>query len=230
MTARKSKSSISSAHERHSMGRFGMTAFNYEQSLASQVSAVSSSLPRPFQLVRSRLVEDTQVAHNALHMDPVLSGLVSAKLSPERYYNALRVFLDFYQTIEIERRRHGLWPCYRLASTVSALRNDLSMAIPNELPLCLADHKEVLGALYVGHGAAFGRNIIRRNVKKTLAEANIQFLEQMPDPLVWQNLCNDLEAQGASPEGYAALWKGAVKAFSLIGYLAKAAAMRQCAE
>lgn len=164
--------------------------------------------------VRDYLASSTRQGHEALHKDPVLSKLTSPDLTADEYRAALAAFGAFYGAVERARRRLGLFERFSLRRECEALARDLDITNPPQGDMGLANEPQLLGALYVAHGASFGRNTFRANVMGVVKGQQHHFVSLRPAPELWQDLINRLESAGQSEEALAQMRAGAELAFS----------------
>lgn len=162
---------------------------------------------------RQHLARATRDVHEALHVHPLLSRMVAPQLPMQTYLACLEAQFAFYDCVETTRQTHGHWDKFNLAAARDALRADIGT--PRLKPLSKLpphSHGQVLGALYVAHGAQFGRAQMRANIAKVLPTAPNEFFGTRSDPLLWRELTNALEESSDLP----ALMEGARVAFRLM--------------
>ncbi|WP_299848843.1 hypothetical protein [uncultured Roseovarius sp.] len=163
---------------------------------------------------RAHLASSTRKVHDALHKDPLLSKLTSPNLTAKEYYAALAAFGAFYFAIESERKRIGVFEQFSLYRECEALTRDLNPPFPSQPMIYLANESELLGALYVAHGATFGRNTFRANVLKAMPGRQHQFISLQIVPNLWRELVDKLESH-CKPEGaLEQMTAGAERSFS----------------
>jgi heme oxygenase len=157
-----------------------------------------------------------------LHRHALLSRLLQPDISLPEYVAVLRVFRAFFRSLEAERCRMGCWGNLSLDAVVSALNEDLG----NDQRQCahwqLETSVELLGSLYVAHGASFGRNVFRRNIEQVLPGAPRAFLRLSGPAEPWMEITALLETCGQTPTSFEAIKTGAEKAFALVASLAGA--------
>ncbi len=163
---------------------------------------------------RAYLASSTRQVHEALHHDPALSKLTSPELTVEEYRAALAAFGAFYGAIEGARQRIGVFERFSLRRDCEALTRDLDTPAPLRSDISLACELQILGALYVAHGASFGRNAFRANVLETVKGKKHHFVSLKPATGLWRDLINRLERAGQSEEALAQIRAGAELAFS----------------
>jgi len=164
---------------------------------------------------RARLAEATRAVHEALHRDPVLSVLTRPGLEQGAYLRALSAFRIFFGTVEAARRAQDAFPTFSLAHECLALQRDLSAA-QERATLDLSGHVELLGALYVAHGSAFGKGTFRAHVTSAFPEVPHHFVTRRAAPSIWRDLVAHLNAVAAQPGALEQLQTGANKAFGLM--------------
>lgn len=163
---------------------------------------------------REYLAASTRQVHDALHNDPVLSKLTSPELTADEYHAALAAFGAFYGAVESARRRLGLFERFSLRRECEALARDLDIPKPPPADMGLANEPQLLGALYVAHGASFGRNAFRGNVLGVVKGHAHHFVSLRPEPGLWHDLVSRLESAGQSEEALAQMRAGAECTFS----------------
>ena len=172
--------------------------------------------------VRGHLAQVTADVHQALHNDPVLSRLSDPMLTASQYADALGVFCATFHQIEDARAHMQVHPRLTLSDECRALARDLGPAPRTSLhnaPLRLEDGHMVLGALYVAHGAAFGRNTMRKTVRTCLPHHSHAFMSLRPCPDTWRALLHTLQREGQSAGGLDRIEAGAVRAFEHVATL-----------
>lgn len=171
--------------------------------------------------VRRHLQQVTQDVHQALHHDPVLRRLSTPGLTVGEYASALRVFAVFYNAVERERVRCGVFARFSVQCECDALWRDLGGGtVPQALRI--RGEMECLGALYVAHGASFGRGTFRANVTKSLLGHPHSFVRLATDKGRWINLIAELDRAGQSDAQRMHIQNGATRAFSFIQGVARA--------
>ncbi|MEO1363804.1 MAG: hypothetical protein AAFU86_08525 [Pseudomonadota bacterium] len=171
--------------------------------------------------VRQHLARVTRDIHEALHNDPVLSVLSAPTLTPATYRAALQVFSVFYQSVE--RKRVALACCddFALQDECSALSRDLGGCAPDAPDLSLSNGMQLLGALYVAHGASFGRGTFRANVTRRLPDHSHTFVGLRTDARRWQTLVATLEDAGQDATNLRHIQTGATRAFAYVDRAAR---------
>lgn len=164
--------------------------------------------------VREYLAASTRQVHDALHEDPVLSKLTSPDLTVKEYLAALAAFNAFYFAIEMERKRFDLFEQFSLHRECDALICDLNISRPSQTDIHFASELELLGALYVAHGATFGRNTFRANVLRAVKGKEHHFVSLRPAPDLWNELTNRLDCSCQSKDALAQMRAGAERSFS----------------
>lgn len=145
---------------------------------------------------RKTLVQATQDQHDALHRDPVLARLAARDVTHGEYITALLVIFDFFQGVETARQRLRCSPQFSLQPECKALSADLGYPLRTTFEPHPASNTEMLGWLYVAHGAAFGRAILRRNIETVLPHAPVRFLSLRAPLTTWKALLSELEEAG----------------------------------
>jgi heme oxygenase len=168
--------------------------------------------------VRACLADHTRAVHEALHHDPVLSRLAQPGVPEADYRDALTAFSAFYRAVERVREEVQLWPQFSLHAECAALEQDIgprdAARMDRRLFTGPARHAAVLGALYVAHGAGFGRASMRANVLCALPHLPHHFLRLPTSPTRWRALVAALEATSAEASDLAAARSGAALAFA----------------
>ncbi len=149
---------------------------------------------------RAYLASSTRQVHDALHNDPLLSKLTSPNLTAREYRAALAAFGVFYFAIEAERKRFGAFEQFSLYRECEALTRDLNTRFPSPPPISVANDAELLGALYVAHGASFGRNTFRANILRATPGLQHHFVSLQTMPHLWGKLVDKIETN-CEPEG-----------------------------
>ncbi|MEM6758254.1 MAG: hypothetical protein AAF601_02125 [Pseudomonadota bacterium] len=176
--------------------------------------------------VRQFLARATRDIHETLHHDPILSRLNSTHIRPDEYHAALTILGRFVCAVERERLRYDLFAAFTLDPLCTAVSADLGGPLAAEAPLALRDPAALLGALYVAHGAAFGRNSFRKTVTRALPEMRHAFVNLRMATAQWQGLIAALEEAGEDPAGLNSLLLGAQSAFDCVRHLCDAAPLR----
>ncbi|MEL6214236.1 MAG: hypothetical protein AAFQ99_01030 [Pseudomonadota bacterium] len=89
----------------------------------------------------------------------------------------------------------------------------LSGAIQNLGVLVALDADSLLGALYVAHGAQFGRPQLRAAIEAGASTRLPEYLTLPIDQVAWRRLLTKLEEIGAEPERFRTMVAGAKAAF-----------------
>lgn len=177
--------------------------------------------------VRNKIAEATRHVHLELHSDPVLSRLTEPDIELEDYLKALVVFFSFYHRIELERLRFSAWDDISLSRECSALQMDLPMMPIDHSAALFGDEFELLGGLYVAHGASFGRGQFSRSILRALSSAPNEFISLQTSKSLWKSLTKTLEKDGDCQANQVRIRLGAMKSFKLIKSLARRAAEAQ---
>ncbi|MFK7868607.1 MAG: hypothetical protein AB8B58_05130 [Roseobacter sp.] len=168
--------------------------------------------------VRQEVADVTRQIHNTLHKDAVLSRLMSPQISEAEYFRALTVLSHFYYAVEKHRKRFEVFDRFSLQAECTALQVDLGATTPaGDLKLDTAD--AVLGALYVAHGASFGRTLFCRNVKTALAGSSHRFVALKVCKTSWRALLAELEHFSAQSCRRDRLFSGALRSFQAVEQL-----------
>lgn len=170
--------------------------------------------------VRQRLARHTRDIHEALHVDPVLSRLMSPDLTQVEYEGALAVFASVYSAVENERSRLDLFADWSLTEELDALFLDLRECKTPASRLLLEDPAALLGALYTVHGAAFGRSQFARNVARTLPATSAYFVQLKPRKERWRAICAQLDDTGRRERAFHRIADGAKATFALVARVA----------
>lgn len=168
----------------------------------------------------------TRPIHEALHRDFLLGRLLHPNVSLAEFLAALRVLHSFFRSVEVERCRMKRWRSLSVAAVVRALDDDLDSTADHAVHWRLENPMELLGGLYVAHGASFGRNVLRGNITRALPEVPQAFLQLSGPVRQWAELTAALEDFGQAPGAFEGIRLGADKSFALVASLA--AAERKC--
>ena len=171
--------------------------------------------------VRQHLARVTYDIHEALHHDPVLSVLNAPALTSRAYHAALTVFCMFYHSVERERLRLGAHDVYALHDECAALLRDLDGRTPDAPDLSLPNDMQLLGALYVAHGASFGRGTFRANVTRLLPDHSHAFVSLRTEARRWKMLVAVLEDAGQDAAALRHIQTGATRAFAYVDRAAR---------
>ena len=171
--------------------------------------------------MRTELMRATQDIHHALHSDPVFACLMDPQLTAHQYARALSVFAEFYGAIERARSSHSHFQELNLTAECTALSYDVGPLNGPASQFDIRGREELLGALYVAHGAAFGRNSMRANVASQLPELPHHFLNLPMQSNRWRSLKENLERTGTDVLTRQRIVCGANAAFSFIAQLSK---------
>ncbi|MEP1611308.1 MAG: biliverdin-producing heme oxygenase [Roseobacter sp.] len=172
--------------------------------------------------VRDYVAAQTQNLHEALHHDPVLERLTSPNVTPNEYRLALTVLSDFYLSVEQNRQLLGKWAEFDLQNECDAIRRDLGHRKVELVELKVTGSAELLGMLYVAHGASFGRNVFRRNLRRTFPKMPLFFVCQPVDKSKWRLLIDTMEQHGKNPQDMNGLLNGARRGFEIVAGLSAA--------
>ena len=165
--------------------------------------------------VRRWLAEATRAEHEKAHRIGNLSRLTDETLTEAEYHAALTVLARLFTAIEAHRRTLSVWPQFSLENVCRALRSDLCDAPVPAAKIDLATRAHVLGALYVVHGAGFGRMVIARSVKTALPHLRHRYVQMHMDPDTWRLLCAELERVTLTQRVRRELYLGAMRTFRL---------------
>ncbi|MEM0923469.1 MAG: biliverdin-producing heme oxygenase [Pseudomonadota bacterium] len=173
-------------------------------------------------MMRQRLAEATRAAHEALHLHPLLSKLTAPAITLAEYLACLEVNRCFYREIERSRRDCDAHPQLSLAQECDALDADLRTHEPCRFraELRSLDLAELLGALYVAHGARFGRSMIARMLQGLPQERPMAFFGQRSQPDQWRDLLTRLDDAADQPGAERRMIAGAETAFVFMADLA----------
>ncbi|MBY5933946.1 biliverdin-producing heme oxygenase [Tateyamaria omphalii] len=171
--------------------------------------------------VRGELIHATRKIHDALHGDPLLACLTRSNLTAHAYERALSVFAQFYFAMETARDDTDLFPEFGLKAECLALKRDVPSATLRVHRFSVQGRPELMGALYVAHGAAFGRNSMRANVVSMLPNAPHHFLRCPTPSHRWSTLTSRLEQIGHDACARKRMIRGADQAFSFIAEISK---------
>ncbi|MEL6961013.1 MAG: hypothetical protein AAGL89_18920 [Pseudomonadota bacterium] len=169
------------------------------------------------------MAEATKDVHLALHCNPVLSVLTSPSITPTTYLTALRVLGRFLAAVEAERVRHMVYPEFSLATACHAVADDIGNRTFRPHTLTLRNPRELLGALYVAHGASFGRSTFQKTVTTALPDMTHDFVSLRVSKSLWQELVQSLENAGHEPDTFPDVVRGAEIAFACVNDLCTAA-------
>lgn len=152
--------------------------------------------------VRQQLAEFTQSVHLELHEHPWISQLALPQISEAHYYLIMSAYRQFYSTVERQRQQLSVFDELSLTPAVKALDIDCAhlsseiSSISNNA-LKLLTPTEILGSLYVLHGARFGAKLMQRNITQNLPHASQHFLSLNTSHRVWRLLIHHLEQQSS---------------------------------
>lgn len=166
--------------------------------------------------LRAALIRATEKTHTALHHDPIFACLVEPDLTEQQYRRALTVFAQFYGAVEYARAAASCFSELSLALECEALRRDVGSSQVQAPSFTVQGEADLLGALYVAHGAAFGRNTMRANVTTLLPRAQQSFISLQVPTNRWRKLNATLTAIGQDVYERRRVINGANGAFSLI--------------
>ncbi|MEO1327355.1 MAG: biliverdin-producing heme oxygenase [Pseudomonadota bacterium] len=173
---------------------------------------MSANPPRP--VVRKALNAATRDLHEALHVHPVSLALLE-RAEPRALHTLLLANLRFTSELEAARERASCWRDLSLAEPRDALRRDLPQhdADSGPPPLDYTDADALLGALYVAHGAQFGRQQLRTAIEAGESTRLPEYFTLPIDQVAWRRLLTELEENGAEPERFRTMVAGAKAAF-----------------
>ena len=163
--------------------------------------------------VRRHLSGVTHAVHMALHADPVLSRLADPDITGREYQAALLAFFAFYQQVEQGRARADTFARFALSRECAALAADTGAVADCSAALPLHTPHEVLGALYVAHGASFGRNTFARTIRAAFPDRAHAFVSLPSQPALWSDLVGTLDAECSDTQHLSAVERGARHAF-----------------
>lgn len=178
-----------------------------------------TDLAEPNKSVRANLALSTQDLHDALHHDVVLSRLTAADITPQCYCAALSVLQAFYLAVERARTQADLWQWLSLDAVCTGLHEDLGPPVLTGQTLTFASEEELLGGLYVAHGASFGRSSFRANITDRLPQMPQAFLTLRLEKPLWRALMALLEARGSNRPAGQDIERGAAKSFAHVAAL-----------
>jgi heme oxygenase len=176
--------------------------------------------------VRRAVAAETRAAHEALHHHPWISRLGQHDLTLTEYSLILTAYLGFFQWVEAARKGFGLPDALSLHLAIAALHTDCNALCPTpgmhrastlSPDLWLLNGPQVLGALYVLHGAGFGAGTLARAISKSLPDATCAYFEAGTPVPVWRDLVRHLEEAGQEPEGERQILQGALATFGSFG-------------
>lgn len=166
--------------------------------------------------VRSHVADQTRAIHNALHENAVLRQLTAPDITQPQYRHALRVLSCFYNAVERERQRTAEWHGFALGAECSALARDLGENSDPAISLSFENRFELLGGLYVAHGASFGRTQFRRNLEQALPDVSRHFVDLRMNKDVWRSLTSRMEEDGQAETTLKAMVSGASRSFHAV--------------
>ena len=166
--------------------------------------------PAPGGSLRAELAEATRPAHQRLHRHKVLKRLFAVDLTQAEYLAILDTYRSLYAAAETARVATGRFQNLTLTPALMALRRDGCETSDRPAPdLALADDHQILGALYVLHGARFGAQHMRRALRRSLPGAPHHFFGLAPDPTQWAALLGEIEVLRPDPIAAGQLIDGA---------------------
>ncbi|WP_299686509.1 hypothetical protein [uncultured Tateyamaria sp.] len=174
--------------------------------------------------VRKHLAHVTDDVHQALHHDPLLSRLMNPGLTASDYADALAVFHGLYAAVERARTQMDVYPEFSVHRECHSLEQDLrhrdgpSLGSPR---FRLGCEHAVLGALYVAHGAAFGRNSMRSNILHALPQRRHHFVGLSPSADLWTSLLKELDMRGQVSADLVRIEQGADRTFAYVSRLSR---------
>lgn len=172
--------------------------------------------------VRAHVAAQTKAIHEELHCNPVLSRLTAPDVTGDEYLMAIKVLSSFYHAVEGERLRFNHWDRFELTAECRALRNDLPGQKPIPAKLEYANQFELLGGLYVAHGASFGRGSFRKNLRDALPGMSQVFVSQRLRKTIWLLLTNNMERCGQDAIQLQDLQNGALRSFETVAWVSRA--------
>jgi heme oxygenase len=164
--------------------------------------------------VRSQIAKSTRQAHEALHVHPVLSRLISPDINADEYRKILVAHLSFYQAAEDARQLFALLPSLSFDPALRSLREDLddnSVLRTQELPI--TSRLEALGMLYVLYGSSFGAKVILRNLEATISDKKHVFFSRRVNINAWQTLLGAMEEYHSQQNKISEVALGSEKTF-----------------
>ncbi|MEM6819824.1 MAG: biliverdin-producing heme oxygenase [Pseudomonadota bacterium] len=166
------------------------------------------------QAVREALNVATRDLHQALHVHPVSLALLE-RAESGAVRTLLRANLRFTSTLEAARETACCWSDLSLAAPRDALRRDLpdQDADCESPPPDYQNADALLGALYVAHGAQFGRQQLRNAIEAGESKPLPEYFTLPIDQAAWRRLLTELEENGADPERFRTMVAGAKAAF-----------------
>ncbi|MEL7312499.1 MAG: hypothetical protein AAFN07_13390 [Pseudomonadota bacterium] len=169
----------------------------------------------PTTTVRARLSDATGDVHESLHVHPLSLALLNQP-TPTIVRATMTAARRFYAALESARDARGCWDVLQLSPHLDALQNDLGSEHLDTNPVALALDSDaaILGALYVAHGAQFGRQQIRGQMLRRGLDAIPAYYTMSVDRTTWHALLDALEVTGTSADGFDALYQGAMAAFT----------------
>lgn len=148
---------------------------------------------------RQVLADRTRATHEGLHVHPHLSRLASADLDRAEYERLLAAFRGFFAAVESRRSALAAYPELGLWTSIARLDDDLARLGGGPPPPParvdgLESSEQVLAALYVLHGSAFGASALARCVASSLPSAPRAYLSGGVDRDRWAALIQALDA------------------------------------
>lgn len=175
------------------------------------------------QKVRAHVALSTRDLHAALHEDAVLGRLTAQDITPQCYRLALGVLQAFYVCVERERSRQDVFPQLSLMEVCAALQSDIGQTTLPTPKLSFVGQDELLGGLYVAHGASFGRSSFRANIADKLSYLPQTFLNLTIEKKLWRSLVAVMEERGGTPAVAQSIEAGAAKSFAEVAQLSRRA-------
>ncbi|MFK7828256.1 MAG: biliverdin-producing heme oxygenase [Congregibacter sp.] len=173
--------------------------------------------------VRRLLATRTASVHEALHAHSWISSLQDPSLTQDRYRLLLAAYYAFLSDLEAERARLDCYPLLSLGDQIANLKSDLEI-LPGELRTLDVKIKkpggkraELLGSLYVIHGAGFGAASLTRHVKRSLPDASRHYLERGTSAATWRVMLGEIESLAGSLTDIERLVSGAAATFDSFG-------------
>lgn len=173
--------------------------------------------------IRQALAAHTRKAHETLHHHRWISCLTSPTLTQEQYVVVLKAYLQFYQRIENERSRLGVFESLNLRGAVANLQLDILLIDEDRRysthydSITLDSAGSALGSLYVLHGARFGAAILNKQVSVSLPTVSRQFLQNTTPKQQWRELTDAIESLATNKSAQQDMFLSADLTFSAFG-------------
>lgn len=178
--------------------------------------------PQRLKTVRAHIAAQTRAIHEELHHNPVLNRLTAPGVTRKEYLVAIKVLSSFYHAVELERLRFHRWDGFALTVECRALKNDLPGQKAVSAELVFANQFELLGGLYVAHGASFGRGLFRKNLRAALPDVPQFFVGQRLRKTMWRSLTDNMEKYGQDAKNLEDLLNGALRSFKTVSKVSHA--------